>query len=269
MLGWELVQAFERQRSFDLRPLSHAEMDITNLEQVHRMLKELHPSVVINAAAYTNVDGAESEREKAFAINATGPRNLALACEEAGTRLIHFSTDQVFDGSGNKPWSEEDLPHPLNYYAETKWVGEKEVLKSRRSLVLRVQWLYGARKDRFTILRNKDVFTPASDQFGAPTWTKDIADYLIRLIEKEARGLFHFSYDDYATWAEIFEFACRELHFATRLIPRKSEELQLAARRPKFCVLSNKKLLSFLGQNSLGSWKDSLHEFLSYSPARS
>jgi dTDP-4-dehydrorhamnose reductase len=264
MLGWELKEHFSKSwKGGPVVALDREALDITRRIQVETCFNEYRPHVVLNAAAYTNVDGAESERELAYAINCMGVANLVAGCRVRGTKLVHFSTDQVFDGTGNIPWSEEMAPRPSNYYAETKWLGEKEAMRAPGALILRVQWLYGKRKDRFNTLRGKTTFTPFADQWGAPTWTRDICGFAEELLNREAQGIFHLSYDDYASWAEVFEFARDVLSLEVQLIPKKTEEVSLPAARPRFSVMSNRKLQSFLSRDKIGSWKDALRAFLS------
>lgn len=263
MLAGDLASAFSPLVSdTDLHVLDRKALDITRREDVER-LRELNPAIVINSAAYTNVDGAESERDKAYEINVRGTEHLVQVCRTLGARFVHFGTDQVFDGTGDSPRREIDEARPSNYYAQTKYLGERAALAYERSLVVRVQWLYGERKDRFTILKGREVFTPFSDQFGAPTWTREIARVLVRLLAGAASGLFHFAYDDYASWAEVYEFVKSELRLSTRLIPKRTEEVALPAKRPRFSVMSNRKLVEFLGVDGMGSWKKPLGEFLS------
>lgn len=262
MLGAEIAELFaDRLGSDNVISLSQEELDIADSEQIAGAFTRYKPHTVINSAAYTNVDGAETEREETYRCNVIGPTYLAANCPE-GTTLVHFSTDQVFNGVKDSPWQETDEPHPLNYYAYTKWLGEQVVLKCPNALVLRVQWLYGKKKERFTGLRDKEVFTPFSDQFGAPTWTRDIAVTVLELLEKGVGGLYHFAYDDYASWAEVYEFVKRELGVSTELIPKETQDMNLPAKRPKFCVLSNQKILSVLGRTGMGGWKTALGTFL-------
>jgi dTDP-4-dehydrorhamnose reductase len=265
MLAGDLIEYFDSHPLAGQGPviaLERSSLDISQPREVEKTFEKHRPSVVINAAAYTNVDGAESERTRAFAINVSGPQFLAEACEKYSARLFHFGTDQVFDGRGTRPQSEDDAINPLNYYAETKAQGEMAVLKCPGAVVLRVQWLYGKRKDRFTLLKDKKIFTPFEDQWGAPTWTRDIAKITADLVGAKAEGLFHMAYDDYANWAEVFKFAIASLEYETILRPKKTQDVNLPAQRPLYSVLSNRKLLSFLGRDNMGSWKDALSEFL-------
>ncbi len=265
MLGSDLVEKLkDAVGEENVIPTDSDSLDITNLEKVRATLLKNAPKIVINAAAYTNVDKAELERDKAYLINTIGPQNLATACHEQKIQLVHFTTDFVFSGDGQHLWTETDEPNPPkpNYYAETKLWGEREVTKYPENLVLRVQWLYGKRRDRFTILKDKKVFTPFMDQYGAPTSTTHVSRVVVELLAKHAKGLFHFAYDDFTTWADVFKFVKDELNLSTELLPKRTDDANLPAKRPLFGAMSNKKLLDFLGKDSLGSWKDPLRDFL-------
>jgi dTDP-4-dehydrorhamnose reductase len=267
MLGSDFVDEISRRMgpaavlASDIKTL-----DITHREQVEEAFKNHKISFLINTAAYTDVDRAEAEREKAYRINVLGPTILSEVAKKYGTPMIHFSTDYVFDGSGNQPLTEETVPNPPhpNYYGETKLCGEQVVLKDSANLVLRVQWLYGKKRERFTSLKDKSEFTPFSDQWGAPTWTRDVVQVVLELMQRKSKGLFHFAYDDFATWSEVYAFVCEECRFQTKLIPKKLEDVRLPAKRPAYGVMSNKKLLDELQRSSLGSWKTSLREFLKW-----
>jgi len=263
MLGHDLSRTFLRNLSGGtVLAFGRDRLDITNPRQIFDVLREFRPALVINCAAYTNVDGAETERAQARALNVDGPSHLAGACAELDMALVHFSTDQVFDGSRETPRQETDPVNPLNYYAQSKLEGEQAVLAFPENLVLRVQWLYGEKKDRFTPLRSKEVFTPFSDQIGAPTWTRFLSEQVLELVKRRASGLFHFSYDDSASWAEVYGLVVQELGLSTRLEPKKTSEVSLPAKRPLYSVLSNRKLAEFLGRKGMGSWKESMREFL-------
>jgi dTDP-4-dehydrorhamnose reductase len=263
MLAWDLARVFSGSISLD-----RASLDITKESSILAALEKHRPRYVLNTAAYTSVDGAEKERDAAEAINATGPGLLARACGSAGAQLVHFSTDQVFNGKVRQPRAETDPVDPANHYAATKLRGEEAVLDQPTSLVLRVQWLYGQRKDRFSPLRTKDSFSPFADQWGAPTWTHKLAEGVAALLEKKATGLYHFSYDDYASWADVFAFVKQEWKLGLALSPTLTEEMKLPANRPLFSVLSNAKLKKTLGISTMGSWKVPLREFLTLQTAR-
>jgi len=263
MLGSDLVLRLQKEFGQDkVIAADRATLDICSWQDVGQVIRSREPWLVVNAAAYTNVDGAEKEREDAYNINVMGPANLVEWCEEYGAKLVHFSTDQVFDGKGNVPRTEEETPSPSNYYAETKWLGEKEVARLPSALTLRVQWLYGKRKDRFTPLKDKEVFTPFKDQLGAPMWTETIADTVVELVRRDIDGLIHLTHDDYASWADVFQFVKEEMGYSVRLEPKATAEVKLPAVRPLFSVLSNRKLCSALGRENFGSWRPALLRFL-------
>jgi dTDP-4-dehydrorhamnose reductase len=263
MLGWEWSRALTGLGAgARLQALGREALDVTSDESVRKVFESLKPSLVIHCAAYTNVDRAETEREAARLANALSPKLIAEACRSVGADLVHYGTDQVFDGTATTPRKESDTPSPANHYAATKWEGEKAALSYDRALVVRVQWLYGERKDRFTPLKDKALFTPFSDQIGAPTWTRDIVEVTLRLLERKATGLYHLSYDDFASWAEVFGRVKEKLGYGVRLEPKRTKDFNLPAARPLFSVLDNRKIREALGVARLGSWKESLDEFL-------
>lgn len=265
MLGSDIAEVLRSQISpEEVIETDYLELNILDSKTLDQKVSQLKPYWIINTAAYTDVDKAEAERDLAFQINVEGPRNLTAVAKKVGARLVHFSTDYVFSGEGERPWMETDEPHPIspNWYAETKWQGDQAVMSEARNLILRVQWLYGRKRERFSLLRSKEVFTPFVDQFGAPTWTVDIAKTLAQLLRKEASGLFHYAYDDFTNWFEVYDLVKKEWNLKTELIPKKSAEVKLPAKRPLNGRLSNQKIKDFLGLKSLGSWRDSLTKFL-------
>lgn len=263
MLGWEWVRALDRLGAGSrVVALGRAELDVTQEASVRQAFERHSPALVIHCAAYTNVDKAESEREAAHLANAVAPGLVARACRANGAKLVHFSTDQVFDGSGQIPRTETDTPRPLNHYGSTKLAGERAALEAPGALVLRVQWLYGERKDRFTILRGKALFTPFADQMGAPTWTRDVVEGTLALLGKKAEGIFHLTHDNHASWGQVFQRVKEKLNLPVKLEPKKTADFSLPAARPLFSVLSNRKLCRTLGVEAVGTWEEALDEFL-------
>lgn len=263
MLGSDLLARLAPHFPNLLAP-RRAELDLMDLRSLTRYLIAARPQIVINAVAYTDVDRAELEREMATLLNDRLPSTLGELAPAIGFKPVHFSTDYVFSGESERPWTEEDTCAPVspNHYAHTKLSGEKGILQAPNALLLRVQWLYGEKRDRFTSLAGKTLFTPFSDQFGAPTWTKSIADAVVSLLAQDARGIFHYAADDSASWAEVYQFVKEELGLTVELRPQLSTEVKLAARRPRYGVMDNSKLKRALGISSLGSWKEPLREFL-------
>lgn len=264
LLGTDLVPALVSHYSSDqVTAWDKDELDLTDARAVESKFAALKPTWVVNTSGYTNVDLAESERDLATALNAHVPAILATACEKSGSRLLHFSTDQVFDGKSSRPWLETDKPNPLNHYAQTKLDGEKAVLEYSKALVLRVQWLYGKKKNRFTVLRDKESFASFNDQIGSPTWASHVGAIAAQFLEKNPSGLYHFAYDDSATWSEVFQFVKEVMGYRVKLTEVTTETAKLPAKRPLYNVMSNKKLSDAMGLPGLGSWKLALTTFLS------
>jgi len=185
-VGWELARRGAR-KGFDILALDHATLDITDSSAVNREVSGSGPSVVVNAAAYTAVDQAESESELAFAANRDGPACLASACAEAGIPLVHISTDFVFDGEKKGPYLETDQDSPLSVYGKSKAAGEVAVRERlREHIILRTSWVYGVHGRNFvkTMLRlgrEKDVIQVVADQYGCPTYAADLADAILKI----------------------------------------------------------------------------------------
>jgi dTDP-4-dehydrorhamnose reductase len=224
---------------------------------------------LLNAAAYTDVDGCESKKETAFAVNAEGARNVALACAAIGGRMIHLSTDYVFDGSSRTPYREEDLPNPLNVYGASKLQGERfiqEILESH--LIVRTEWLYGRHGKNFvdTILRHAEQqkeIRVVDDQRGSPTFAKDLSFALERLIEIKAGGILHVTNSGSCTWFEIARQILRDKGYDhVQVIPISSEELARPAKRPANSVMDCRRYEKLTGR-MMRTWQEALQEYLS------
>lgn len=226
-------------------------------EEVLNQLNSLRPKIVINAAAYTQVDKAESEFEQALTINSQTPGKIAEWCKENDAVLIHYSTDYVFDGTGETPWIETDIPNPINKYGITKYEGEKAIQKSEcKHYILRVGWIYSPWGSNFkkTILRlaeEREELKVVADQWGSPTRAEDVAEVTNRFIQNVAArnpnsfGIYHFRFGPFTTW---YQFALDILQEAVdrgaeikvkRVLPIDSESYVSPAKRPKNCRLNS------------------------------
>jgi dTDP-4-dehydrorhamnose reductase len=246
------------------------ELDITRPAQTHETIASLRPDVVINLAAVTDVDGCEAQKERAFAVNARGALHVAQGCAASGARLIHLSTDYVFDGTSPVPYTEETLPRPLNVYGESKLLGEKGVQETGENhLILRTAWLYGRQGKNFvdTILRlssQQEEIRVVNDQRGSPTHTRDLSRAMELLIGREERGILHVANSGSCTW---FDFAGKILALKgpgdhpVRLLPISSAELGRPARRPANSVLDCSKF-ERIARWKMRSWEESLREYL-------
>lgn len=262
MLGRDLTGILgERCRGIDL-----PDIDITDILSVERNLKAIRPSVVINCAAYTDVDGCESSIETAMQVNGEAVAYLAMTTREIGARLVHVSTDYIFDGKKNSPYGEDDLPGPLNIYGESKLAGELNADINPDNLVIRTQWLYGLHGKNFveTMLRmgkEKSELSVVDDQTGAPTWTVDLAEGIIRLIEKGCRGTYHLTNSGSTTWNGFARAIFDESGLPVSLRPMTTDQLNRPARRPLFSTLNCGKYERDTGFR-LPPWRESLKEYL-------
>lgn len=238
---------------WQLLVMPHAYLDITDEQAVERAITQLAPDVVINAAAYTAVDLAERDPARADAVNAQGPRYLARAASAAGVRLVHMSTDYVFDGALRRPYTERDAARPLNVYGASKRKGEQAVLRAMpEAIVLRTSWLYSEYGSNFVkaMLRSVSPVRVVADQISCPTSAADLAHAIIDLIDAggESGGLYHYSGATAMSWHDfavaIFDAAQRADASFSRpeLVPVSSRDYAAAARRPAYSVLGCGKI---------------------------
>ena len=241
-----------------------AELDIADREAVTALVRDLRPEWVINVAAYNDVDGAESAERQAFSINAAGPGNLADAAAAVSAGMLHISSDFVFDGTKGSPYTEDDRTNPLNVYGRSKYEGDLRVLNSKASaIVLRTAWLYGLRGKNFVkaILERAKEGRPlevVSDQVGSPTYTRDLADAISRVIRTPARGLFHVTN---AGACSRFEFAKAIVRGAVEVRPIPTADSGRRARRPASAPLTSVRWEA-AGLPPLRSWDAALKDFL-------
>jgi dTDP-4-dehydrorhamnose reductase len=220
------------------------DLDICQLEQVRKTLNHIRPDIVVNAAAFTQVDQAEANQDAAYRGNALGPRNLARATQEADIPLVHFSTDYVFDGRQSRPYHEFDRPNPLSVYGQSKLAGEEEVQKNNpRSFIIRTAWLYHIVGKNFpqTILRlaNQQQVRVVNDQFGSPTYAPHLAQAVSRLIETEAYGTYHLAGSGGTNWYDFTKALYQARGIRTAVVPIATSEYPLPAPRPAYAVLTS------------------------------
>lgn len=252
---------------FDLAVYDIDEWDITSVSR-GRDLMDLHrPDVVLNLAAMTDVDGCEDSQELAGQVNADGAGTVAELCAAVGARLVHMSTDYVFDGTKGSPYSEDDEPAPASVYGRTKLAGEKMVLERLPgTAVLRTQWLYGKGGKSFVdtitgLGRQHGKVRVVDDQRGSPTWARDLAAPIISIIEKGLSGIYHVSNSGSCTWFEFTRAIFSILNMDVEASPISSDELGRKAARPAFSVFDLTKLEGSTGIRMRG-WMDALREYL-------
>jgi dTDP-4-dehydrorhamnose reductase len=263
------------REQYDPVGFNHAQLDLANLDEVRGKLGAMNFDVLINAAGFTNVDACETERDRAFLINAEAPRILAEICSEKEARLIHFSTDYVFDGEKRTPYREEDQAIPISAYGESKFAGEKCVLAAEDGhLVVRVSWVFGPDRPSFIDAmikraQQEEKIDAIADKFSTPTYTHDIADMLPQFFERgDAGGILHFanagkcSWQEYAQWA--LDCCCDAgipLKGRTVGALKLNDMTNWVARRPVYSVLSIAKYAELTGTPSR-AWREAVADYI-------
>lgn len=242
------------------------DLDISDNAQVMRYMREQQPDVIINCAAYTAVDACEKEWDLAYRINAIGPRNLAIASREVGAKLVHISTDYVFEGNADKPYTEFDEVHPVSAYGRTKLEGERFVQQfAERYFILRTAWLYGDgnnfAKTMLRLAESHDEVRVVCDQFGSPTSTAELAKAIHHLEPSENYGLFHATCEGSCSWADFAEEVFLLAGKSTKVVRVTTEEYASPTRRPAYSVLDN-YMLRLTADYRMADWKDALRAYL-------
>jgi len=243
-----------------------AELDITDVDAVLKFVRDVKPYAIINCAAHTNVDACETQVDLAYRINAIGPRNLAIAASDSGAKLMHISTDYVFDGNGTRPYIEFDAPGPKSVYGSTKLAGEEQVkLFADRFYIIRTAWLYGDGKNfARTMLRlagDHEEITVVNDQVGSPTSAKELAKAVVSQLDTDNYGLFHGTCEGDCSWADFATEVLRLAGSKTRIVPISSEEYGAPANRPHYSILEN-YMLKLTGGYMFADWHDAIEEYM-------
>jgi dTDP-4-dehydrorhamnose reductase len=265
MLGRDLVSQLQASGAA-VTGLGRAQLDITDPAAVTAVMREVGPEVVVNCAAWTAVDDAESHEAQAMAINGAGASNVAASCAAVGARLVHLSTDYVFSGTGSTPYAEQHPPAPRTAYGRSKLAGEREVLRQlpASGYVLRTAWLYGEHGPNFirTMIRledQQDQVRVVADQHGQPTWTIDVARQILLLANSRAEpGVYHATSRGETSWLGLAKEVFRLLGAdPSRVTPIASSELARPAPRPSYSVLGHDRWAS-AGLSALPDWSESL-----------
>ncbi|REF35083.1 dTDP-4-dehydrorhamnose reductase [Thermasporomyces composti] len=266
MLGHDVMVAL-REAGHEVVGLGRGDLDITDADAVRAAFDRHRPDVVVNCAAYTAVDDAETDEERAYQVNAVGPRLLAEAAAAHGTRLVHVSTDYVFAGDARAPYAEDAKPAPATAYGRTKLAGEEAVLDTlpTTGVVVRTAWLYGAHGGNFVrtmmrLERERDTLEVVDDQRGQPTWTVDVAERLVLLgADPRAAGIFHATSAGEATWYELAREVFRLLGAdPDRVRPTTTDRFPRPAPRPAYSVLGHARWAE-LGLGPIRHWREALH----------
>lgn len=241
-------------------------LDITEEKDVKAYIEQNTPDIIINCAAMTAVDLCETEEDKAFRINALGPKNLAVEAEKSGAKLIHISTDYVFDGQSTEPYTEDSSPNPISAYGRTKQAGDEFVLKNcNKSFILRTAWVYGEGKNFVkTMLRlaeSHNRIRVVNDQYGTPTSAMELARAIIFLMDTDSYGIYHATCEGSTNWYEFALTIFKEAGKNVEVEAIPSSEYPTPAKRPKFSILDNKALRERHGYY-MKEWREAFSEFM-------
>ena len=269
MLGKDLSSILKKS-NHEVLETDIEELDITQIDKVYEIVKTLKPEIILNFAAYTQVDKAEQEPEKAFLINGAGTQNLALICRDFNIDLLHISTDYIFDGEKKSPYTPFDSPNPINVYGLSKLAGEKYLQWLwDKFYIIRTSWLYGKNGPNFVfsilkLAQTRKEIKVVNDQIGSPTWTVTLSQAISEIIETKKYGIYHISdYTDHGiSW---FAFAQEIINLSgskAKIIPFKTEEFPQLARRPSNSVL-DLTMTRLIFKINIPTWKESLRNFLS------
>ncbi len=277
-LGQALQSIVNEYAAITFKFCNSSELNITDLEQCKTVFKKVKPNFCINTAAYTAVDKAESEPEKAHLINATGAENLAKVCKEFETVLLHISTDFVFDGKSSKPYSENDIPNPTGVYGQTKLDGEKAIQEIwKKHFIIRTSWVYSQFGNNFmkTMLRlasERDSLSVVNDQIGTPTNAVDLAKCLLTIVKtydaktnnQNLYGIYNFSNEGQCSWYDFAKKIFEINKITIDLQPIPTTSFPTPAKRPAFSVLDKSKIKKVFGSDislEIKSWEESLKEY--------
>jgi dTDP-4-dehydrorhamnose reductase len=261
-VGLELEQRLPRLG--EVVVTGQEQLDLADAGSVRRALQEIKPGLIVNAAAHTAVDRAESEPELAMRVNGEAPGVLAEEARRLGALLVHYSTDYVFDGSKRTPYVEDDAPRPLGVYGRTKLEGERRVRASGcRHLIVRTAWVYGRGRNFIAAIldraRKGQPLRVVNDQFGAPTWAADIAAVTLKLLDRE--GLYNVTAAGEASWYEVAVETLRRAGLQTEISPVSTAQYGAKAPRPRYSVLDNGRLRD-AGVAPIGDWRERLAAYL-------
>jgi dTDP-4-dehydrorhamnose reductase len=278
MLGTSLCQMLSpshyvvgllHEREVDVLPdTEFATADITQPDEIGKVVQDVAPDIIIHAAAYTDVDGCDLNPEVAFTVNSEGTKNVALACRECAGELVYISTDYVFDGTASTPYPEAHPPTPQTVYGKSKHLGETHVAELlSRWYIVRTSWLFGAGGKNFVdtiskLAQERDELRVVHDQVGCPTFCEDLAQAISKLIQTKHYGIYHITNSGHCSWYQFSQEILRlTKHDDVRIVPIISAELDRPAKRPEYSVLAKTRLTEAVGLE-IRSWQLALHSYL-------
>jgi dTDP-4-dehydrorhamnose reductase len=265
-LGQDFVGLFE-ERGIKYMALSHEDLDITDFKRVKEAIEAVKPGVIINCAAYNQVDKAEKEWMRAYLVNGVGARNLALASEKFNSAIVHYSTDYVFDGKKSEPYTILDTPNPVNKYGESKLLGERYIKDlCKLYFLIRVSWLFGGGGTNFPrkVIKwasQSNSLKIVTDEVSSPSYTKDVAKATLDLIKEEAFGTYHITNDGHCSRYGWAKYILDRIKWQGEVVPVDRSSFSTLAKRPQFSALNNFPFKETVGYG-LPHWKDATDRFL-------
>ncbi len=264
-LGQDFQKLFDKS-GIKYTATDYKELDVTNKEKVKEFVNSNNFTMIINCAAYNNVDKAEEEPEKCYALNSHGPKYLAEICKEKNIVFVTYSTDFVFDGEKEIPYIEEDIPNPLSIYSKAKLEGERYSLEYEKSFVIRTSWVFGMGNNNFckqviNWSKGKDKLRIVDDQISSPTYSKDLAEYSWELIQTDKYGLYHLSNDGEASKFEQAQYILKKIGWKGILERAKTEDFPLPAKRAEYSKLDSSKIEKIINKK-IPHWKTGIDRFL-------
>ncbi|MCX7884036.1 MAG: dTDP-4-dehydrorhamnose reductase [Caloramator sp.] len=267
-LGRELVDIFKQNyNKYEIIPFTSKDLNIINYDEVNKCLIEIKPNIVINCAAYNKVDDCEENIDYAFKVNSIGPKNIAIITKKINAKIIHFSTDYVFDGNNNIPYKEIDYPLPINIYGKTKVLSEEYIKNyNDKHFIFRTSWMFSKYGNNFVkriinLSINNNELKVVNDQIGSPTSARDLAKHVIKLVGTDYYGLYHCSGKGQCSWYELAKRTIELMNINCNIIPIDSKCFINKANRPKFSVLDNMMLRCTIGDD-MNYWGDALEEVI-------
>ncbi len=265
-LGYDVKRELLERGYTDILAPTREELDITNEDDVKKIVVEYRPSVIFHCAAYTAVDKAEEEQEKCYQVNVLGTKYLTEAAKEVGAKIIYISTDYVFDGIKEGIYQTDDKVNPVNYYGKTKYLGENFIREYDNHIIVRISWVFGIHGKNFiktmlNLAESHKELNVVCDQIGSPTYTKDLAGLLVNMFLSNIKGLYHVTNEGYCSWYEFAEFIFKESRKKVKVHPILTKDYKIKAKRPLNSKLS-KESLDYIGVNRLPGWQDAVKRYI-------
>lgn len=263
-LGFDLIKQL-KEKNYEVLAPNTSEMDITNKENVLKVIEDFKPDVIFHCAAYTAVDKAEEDKNLCYNVNANGTKNIVEASKKVNAKIVYISTDYVFDGTKDGIYNEEDKTNPINYYGYTKYCGEEYVKELEDYLIVRISWVFGINGKNFiktmlNLSQTKDELNVVSDQIGSPTYTEDLSKLLIQMIENNKTGTFNATNEGYCSWYEFAKYIFEINNVDIKVNPILTKDYKTLAKRPYNSKLSKEKL-DKENLERLPDWQDATRRY--------